>query len=285
MRGHLSAQPARDTLHRASRYEPVLLGLELTSRRGRLMTIDALPLLVVILTVVFASLIQSIFGVGLLLLGTPVLLITGFSFPETLTTLLPGSLAISLLQLKEDPESVSKLTGKFLLWCVPPLIVSLILVLVLDLEIEIEIMMTALLTFVIVLRLIPRSRQWLTRAFRKATEPWLALTGAVHGFTNLGGGLLIIYASSTTTRKLTARSTVALGYTIFAVAQLCLLAIFSPSSFGFISLISLILSPIIFYLFGRRTFNFVRDALFQHLLTALLGAMSGVLLLRVFSVI
>ena len=44
------------------------------------------------------SIIQSIFGVGLLLFGTPTLLLIGYSYSETLWVLLPCSIVISLIQ-------------------------------------------------------------------------------------------------------------------------------------------------------------------------------------------
>jgi hypothetical protein len=43
------------------------------------------------------SAVQSIFGVGLLLFGTPIFLIYGFSFFETIFYLAPPSLLISAL--------------------------------------------------------------------------------------------------------------------------------------------------------------------------------------------
>ena len=44
------------------------------------------------------SVVQSVFGVGLLVFGTPTLLLAGYSFEETLAYLLPCSMAISALQ-------------------------------------------------------------------------------------------------------------------------------------------------------------------------------------------
>ena len=43
------------------------------------------------------SVFQSIFGIGLLVLGTPLLLISGFSFIESLFLLLPCSIIVSSL--------------------------------------------------------------------------------------------------------------------------------------------------------------------------------------------
>ena len=55
----------------------------------------------VIIIAVF-SVVQSIFGVGLLLFGTPTLLLLEYSYSETLWLLLPCSVTISLIQVVND---------------------------------------------------------------------------------------------------------------------------------------------------------------------------------------
>ena len=45
------------------------------------------------------SIIQSIFGIGVLVFGTPTLLLMGYDFITTLALLVPASMTISLLQI------------------------------------------------------------------------------------------------------------------------------------------------------------------------------------------
>ena len=45
------------------------------------------------------STVQSVFGVGLLVFGTPTLLLLGCSFEETIAYLLPSSALISVMQV------------------------------------------------------------------------------------------------------------------------------------------------------------------------------------------
>ena len=45
---------------------------------------------------------QSVFGVGLLLLGTPTFLLMGYNFFEVLNILLPYSILISFLQISSS---------------------------------------------------------------------------------------------------------------------------------------------------------------------------------------
>ena len=59
------------------------------------------PPIEIILIVLFASVVQSVFGVGVLLIGTPLLLSFGYPFFEVLSFLLPTSLIISIIQVSE----------------------------------------------------------------------------------------------------------------------------------------------------------------------------------------
>ena len=71
----------------------------------------------VTLTLIIAlfSLIQSVFGVGLLLFGTPTLLILGYSYSETLWIVLPASLSISLAQIYGQHQLVESKRNVFAL--------------------------------------------------------------------------------------------------------------------------------------------------------------------------
>jgi len=53
-----------------------------------------MEILIVALLIAF----QSIFGIGLLIFGTPIFLLIDYNFVETLNILLPVSITISLLQ-------------------------------------------------------------------------------------------------------------------------------------------------------------------------------------------
>ena len=55
--------------------------------------------LVEIILIALFCIFQSIFGVGLLLLGTPTFLLIGYDFFEVLNILLPYSIVISYLQI------------------------------------------------------------------------------------------------------------------------------------------------------------------------------------------
>ena len=52
----------------------------------------------------FFSIFQSIFGIGLLVFGTPTFLLLGYDFFDVLNILLPHSIVISFLQMISSQE-------------------------------------------------------------------------------------------------------------------------------------------------------------------------------------
>ena len=70
---------------------------------------------------------QSLFGVGLLLFGTPTFLLLGYSFVETLIFLLPISIIISFLQIIYNNNLNKKNSKEFIIYCIPFLVFFLIL--------------------------------------------------------------------------------------------------------------------------------------------------------------
>ena len=56
-----------------------------------------------LIILILISIVQSIIGVGVLLFGTPVFLLLGYSFFETLVFLLPISIMISVMTILQNP--------------------------------------------------------------------------------------------------------------------------------------------------------------------------------------
>jgi hypothetical protein len=73
--------------------------------------------------------IQSIFGVGLLLFGTPSFLLLGYDFANTINILMPVSISISALQFFKSKVSDRNFIKEYNLFCLPFLILFLVLAL------------------------------------------------------------------------------------------------------------------------------------------------------------
>ena len=79
--------------------------------------------------IIFFIIIQSVFGVGLLLFGTPSLLILGYDFANTINILMPISITISTLQFLKSKIKDQKFINEFNLYCLPFLIFILFIAL------------------------------------------------------------------------------------------------------------------------------------------------------------
>jgi uncharacterized membrane protein YfcA len=175
--------------------------------------------------------IQSIFGVGTLLFGTPILLLLGYDFLNTLEILLPISTAISLLQIIRHYQLIDRAFYKNILIYSIPLVIVFLLIIT-QVKINIAIIIGSLLLFVALKSFIPFIERLLNSIVRYE-KPYLIFMGIIHGMSNLGGSLLtvIIYAKNYSKDKL--RVTSAASYATLALVQLATLL-----SVGFESSIS-----------------------------------------------
>ena len=97
--------------------------------------------------IVFLIIVQSIFGVGLLLFGTPSLLVLGYDFANTINILMPVSITISLMQFFRSEISDRNFIKEYNLFCLPFLILFLILALNLNHTLDFKFLVGALLIF------------------------------------------------------------------------------------------------------------------------------------------
>jgi len=172
----------------------------------------------ILLTVIATAVIQSIFGVGVLLFGTPVLLLLGYDFINALSVLLPISIAINCLQIIKHYQFIDGTFYKNVLIYSVALVV-LFLFFVSTAKINIGLLVGGFLILVALKSFFPKVEQLLEKMF-KYERSYLAFMGLVHGLTNLGGSLLTAIVHGKQYEKNTTRVTVAVCYATFAVFQL-----------------------------------------------------------------
>ena len=97
--------------------------------------------------VVFLIIIQSVFGVGLLLFGTPSFLILGYDFANTINILMPVSITISLLQFFKSRITDQKFINEYNLYCLPFLVFFLVIALKFKYIIDFKLLVVILLVF------------------------------------------------------------------------------------------------------------------------------------------
>lgn len=177
----------------------------------------------ILLTITVTAAIQSVFGVGMLLFGTPILLLLGYSFIDALSVVLPISIAISLLQVVKHVEHIDKVFFKNVLrYCVP--VIVLFLALIASVKINVGFIMGIFLLLVALKSFLPKIERSL-QLIVKHEKLYLLITGFIHGVSNLGGSLLTVIIYSKNYPKDTTRVTAAACYAVFAIFQLLTLLI------------------------------------------------------------
>lgn len=177
------------------------------------------PLIVIIVT----ATVQSIFGVGVLLFGTPLLLLQYEKLTLVLPIVLPISIAINIFQVVKHYKYIN--TGfykRILFITIPFVIVFLTLVLFLEAKFKnlgIGIFVGLFMLFV-ALKSYSRKIEQILKAFVKYEKTYFVVMGIIHGLTNLGGSLLTAIAHEKNYPKDTTRVTVGVSYGTFALFQM-----------------------------------------------------------------
>ena len=231
-----------------------------------------------LIAVVVTATIQSIFGVGVLLFGTPVLLLLGYDFINALSVLLPISIAINSLQLIKHYQFIDTGFYKNVLFYTIPLVV-LFLFIISTAKINISFLIGSFLILVALKNYFPVMEQTLEKMV-KYERTYLAMMGLIHGLTNLGGSLLTAIVHGKKYEKDTARATVAICYATFAIFQLLTLFIIgSQFEFSFANHMSFVqLGVIVFLLTEEIVYSSIGNNRYSQLFAAFL-LISGVLLI------
>jgi hypothetical protein len=230
----------------------------------------------VIATVLVLAVVQSVFGVGLLVFGTPTLLLLGYPFDQVLAYLLPCSIVISALQVRAGGGvSLDPLRRRFLILTAPTVLAGTLTVLLVLGKVNVKPIVGAMLVATALLR-IGGARERLYAFVRARLEPLLLGMGVLHGLTNLGGGVLTVIVSSIETEKHRVRSQIAFCYGLMGVIQLVTVAVTTSVDWNpFLPLIA----AATYALVGRHAFAAVRGPSYQHGLTGLIGAYGAALIL------
>ncbi|MDA9995728.1 TSUP family transporter [Candidatus Pelagibacter sp.] len=178
------------------------------------------------------AILQTIVGVGVLVLGTPILLILNYNILEIINLLLPISIMVSLsnyIYLKYNKKKLKINLDKnikkiFIVICVPGISIGLILAREFFHYINFEI----LVSIIIIMSLIIKHKyenlmKVLPLTINKIV---LILISVIHGLTNSGGTLLTIFFTSfDKNKKNQSRYSVTFYYLILVLVQYMLFLI------------------------------------------------------------
>jgi len=220
--------------------------------------------------VIILVMIQSVAGVGVLVLGTPTLLLLDISLIETMNYLLPISIVTSLVNLiimKLKINSLSYDKSRFILFfiiCIPFVFVGLIILKLVNDLIKID----YLVAIIIILTLIFKKKISLIskNMSLKANKIILMIIGIIHGLTNSGGTLLSILLININTSKKRSRSEITLFYFFLALIQFVLFYFIFGIAQNIYKYHLIILYIFIGIILGNICLKFTSDILFRKLI-------------------
>jgi uncharacterized protein len=242
------------------------------------MTPEFLSILAVIAVL---SVVQSMFGMGILVFGTPTLLLMDYDFITTLGYLLPASFAISLLQVLAGRSRPSNISRHLYLLCLPGIGVGLWLAEASPLAAQVNILIGATLLLSALVRFWTPSHEILTNLLNRHSPLYHLVMGVAHGLTNLGGALLAVLASTTSSDKVMVRGTVAHYYLSFSTIQMLFLSIVMGHFDLFITnALTALVSAAVYLLIGNRIFSRTSSPAYNMALTLFIAVYGIVILLN-----
>ena len=230
----------------------------------------------------FFAFIQSIYGVGLLIFGTPFLILNAVTFDEALGFLLPSSFLISLHQVFLHRNVIIKETKSI----VPALIglpFGLCLVLQFEQTFKIMPLLGLAMLFAAIIRSSSRAVSTLSRILSANKVKFHFCNAFIHGVSNLGGAFLPVYSSSVYGEKIRSLKCTSTFYLIYSGAQILVLIFMEKSGVFLNGLLLLPLCLFCYWLGGKYVITELSQELFDKLAIAFFWCIGIVLLVRSFS--
>jgi uncharacterized membrane protein YfcA len=213
-------------------------------------------------------LFQSVFGIGLLVFGTPTYLLLGYSFAESLSILVPVSIMISFYQTYYAKENINDFKIDYLKFCIPLLVIFLFITLLFFKNENIKILISLIMIFLATVNLFntKKIQKYFKKFFKNYYKFFYILIGIIHGMTNLGGGFLSLMSSYIFFgNKNKIRKSIAYGYLIMGIFQCAVLILSKNFIFNNILIFYIFLS-FFFYKIGKKIFDRLNLQIFNKIL-------------------
>ena len=221
------------------------------------------------------------FGMGLLVFGTPALLLLGYNFEEALLILVPVSFTVSSLQLIEGNKVPVEFKRAFLIYSLPVTFLVLGAYLKLTTSIHVSVVVGTIMLIFSFIRVLPKKlEEVISKIVRRHVKIIMVLMGFIHGISNMGGAILSILATTHFKQKTEIRGAVVFCYWFFGFIQLVSLFLFAKSNFSTFLFFTIPLVSIIYLFIGRITFRYLNERLYQILLTFFIFCFSILLITK-----
>ena len=217
----------------------------------------------ILITIAVTSILQSIFGTGVLLFGTPILLMLGKDFQTTLAILLPASIFINFFQIRNNIKSIDTAFFKnLILFCLPMVFLTLYLSFSIHLDTNSVI---GIFLIVISLKSSMKPISMIINWMLSFERLYLTMMGILHGLTNLGGSLLSGIVLSKELTKDSKRATIAASYCFMAFIQIVTIytVLGYHKFFNTKNFIYWISAPLIFFIIEKYVYQAVDEKLYN----------------------
>ena len=215
------------------------------------------------ITILLLAIIHSIFGIGLLAIGTPLLLILNYDFLVVLKILLPCSILISIFQIIKAKNILYE--DKNLIYrSLPYVLLGAFIVYTFSSKINFKLIIGFSILIFFFLKFFLQKKVKLIIEKRK--NILLSAAGFFHGLTNTGGSLISLIFKDLKKNKYEVQGCIAYTYFFYALIQYILLNFFFKKIFLDYSSFKLLLFTCMGYFFGNIIFKKIKFSNFLNIL-------------------
>ena len=220
--------------------------------------------------------LQSIVGVGVLVLGTPILLLLNYNMIEILSLLLPVSIITSLgnfiyfkIKKKKMKIKIDLELKKYLITiCAPSIIIGLIILKNFESYINFNIVVSIMIIFSILF--VIKFKNNLFKWDKKFKIFSLALIGITHGVTNSGGTMLSILVTALQKNKINqSRYNITFAYLLLAFFQYVIFILIFKIDFYNFKLGTMFFIILFGIILGNLLIKFLNENIFRIIINIL----------------
>ena len=217
--------------------------------------------------------LQSIAGVGVLVIGTPMLLFFEFNIIQILSVLLPVSILTSLTnlfflkiyKLDTNLKIDKEIKLLFFLICLPFIFIGLYLLKSYQNYINFKYLISAVIFASLIIN---NQKKYFFRLNKKSKIFYLSLIGIIHGISNTGGSLLSLFLSSHLNKN-QSRYNITFFYFFLALFQFLMFIYVFNLKTGVTNFIVLLIVVPIGVLLGNFIAKYTNETFFRLLISAL----------------
>ena len=175
-------------------------------------------------TIIFLlSIIHSILGIGLLAIGTPLLLLLDYDFLIILKILLPCSIVISAFQIIKTKD-ISYEDKNLIYSSAPYVFLGAFIIYFFSSKFNFKLIIGFSILAILFLKIILKKK--IKLLIKKNKKKLILFAGFFHGLTNTGGSLISLIFQDLKKNKYEVQGCIAYTYFFYALIQYCLLNIF-----------------------------------------------------------